>query len=69
MAKRVCFNCKWSKRLEDNFDIGGGHRVLRDCTHTDSPIMVTVVECASNPCMKEAKSFVHKFGCNLWEKK
>lgn len=71
MAKRVCFNCKWSMRHEDYIEglYYEGRRVQWNCAHSDTPVMLNLVEHECNPNIKESDSFIYRFGCNFWEKK
>lgn len=68
---KVCRNCKFNSRWEDDYDVGGedgtGHRVGFRCNNPHTPVIHTVVERESNPDMHESGCYIHTFGCNLWE--
>lgn len=68
---KVCRNCKFNSRWEDDWDVGSengtGRRVGFRCSNSHSPVIHTVVERESNPDMHESDCYIHTFGCNLWE--
>jgi hypothetical protein len=87
-VNKMCANCRWLRRIEDDHDDGGsnhrGRRVLLECgrylphlmggnseDRRRVPLMLTVVERASNPSMSEDDCYAQAFafGCNFWERR